>query len=311
MVSNSRQRQSQSLMDVVDIGKDGHALELVKELDGLPLALATAGAYLGQVATTAAEYLCIYPESWQALQEASPSLLSYEDQKIHTTWSLSLAQIESGSGLAARLFRFMSYIDPQNIWYELLSAGGNSGPDCFSRVVSNRLDFDKEMRLLYEYSLIERHDSSSGYGIHSCVYSWLINIRDAQDHISNKKLALVCVGLSVPSEEESEYWKEEKRLLPHAGRVSSFMENDVGDEQSDDLQLLDAYLLLGNLYRDQKKLIEAEEMYERALAGSEKALGAEHTSTLTTVNNLGNLYRDQGKLAEAEAMYQRAQTSMK
>ena len=47
-------------------------------------------------------------------------------------------------------------------------------------------------------------------------------------------------------------------------------------------------------------------MYVRALAGNEKALGPDHTSTLDTVNNLGILYRDQGKLAEAEQMYQRA-----
>src|SRR3982751_707118 len=43
-----------------------------------------------------------------------------------------------------------------------------------------------------------------------------------------------------------------------------------------------------------------------ALAGREKALGPDHTSTLDTVNNLGILYADQGKLAEAEQMYQRA-----
>ena len=46
-------------------------------------------------------------------------------------------------------------------------------------------------------------------------------------------------------------------------------------------------------------------MYQRALAGYEKALGPDHISTLNTVNNLGTLYRDQGKLKEAE-MYQRA-----
>ena len=62
----------------------------------------------------------------------------------------------------------------------------------------------------------------------------------------------------------------------------------------------------GLLYRDQGKLAEAEQMYVRALAGYEKALGPDHTSTLDTVNNLGNLYRDQGKLAEAEQMYVRA-----
>jgi tetratricopeptide (TPR) repeat protein len=63
---------------------------------------------------------------------------------------------------------------------------------------------------------------------------------------------------------------------------------------------------LGLLYSDQGKLAGAEQMYERALAGYEKALGAEHTSTLKTVHNLGILYSDQGKLAEAEQIYERA-----
>ena len=54
------------------------------------------------------------------------------------------------------------------------------------------------------------------------------------------------------------------------------------------------------------RLKEAEAMYIRALKGYEKAWGAEHISTLDTVNNLGNLYSDQGKMAEAEAMYMRA-----
>ena len=47
-------------------------------------------------------------------------------------------------------------------------------------------------------------------------------------------------------------------------------------------------------------------MYQRALDGKEKAWGPDHTSTLSTVNNLGNLYADQGKHSEAEKMYQRA-----
>jgi tetratricopeptide (TPR) repeat protein len=63
---------------------------------------------------------------------------------------------------------------------------------------------------------------------------------------------------------------------------------------------------LGMLYKDQGKLGEAETMYQRALQGKEKALGAEHTSTLSTLNNLGLLYADQRKLGEAEKMYQRA-----
>ena len=44
-------------------------------------------------------------------------------------------------------------------------------------------------------------------------------------------------------------------------------------------------------------------MYNRALAGYEKAMGPEHTSTLDTVNNLGALYAVQGQLKDAEMMY--------
>jgi tetratricopeptide (TPR) repeat protein len=47
-------------------------------------------------------------------------------------------------------------------------------------------------------------------------------------------------------------------------------------------------------------------MYQRALQGYEKAWGPEHTSTLSTVNNLGILYKALGRLDEAEKMYQRA-----
>jgi hypothetical protein len=40
--------------------------------------------------------------------------------------------------------------------------------------------------------------------------------------------------------------------------------------------------MFGQLYTDQSKLDEAEEMYMRVLKGYEKALGVEHTSTLGT-----------------------------
>lgn len=69
---------------------------------------------------------------------------------------------------------------------------------------------------------------------------------------------------------------------------------------------LDTVSKLGLLYFDQGKQKEAEKMYQRALAGYEKTLGPNHTSTRDTVNKLGLVYADQAKLEEAERMYQRA-----
>ena len=56
----------------------------------------------------------------------------------------------------------------------------------------------------------------------------------------------------------------------------------------------------------QGKLDEAKAMYERALAGKERTLGADHPDTLMTVNNLAIVLEQQGKLDEAKTMYERA-----
>lgn len=45
--------------------------------------------------------------------------------------------------------------------------------------------------------------------------------------------------------------------------------------------------MLNNLYSDQGKLSEAEEMYNQALEEKEKTIGCDHSSTLDTVGNIG------------------------
>jgi Tfp pilus assembly protein PilF len=51
-------------------------------------------------------------------------------------------------------------------------------------------------------------------------------------------------------------------------------------------------------------------MYVQALAGHEKVLEPDHTSTLAVAVNFGSLFCRQGRLDEAERMYQRALTGI-
>jgi hypothetical protein len=80
-------------------------VELVEQLDGIPLALATAGAYLDQTAGSFSDYLRLYRESWVRLTETSPELSSYENRTIHSTWQISFDHIKQQNDLAARLFQ--------------------------------------------------------------------------------------------------------------------------------------------------------------------------------------------------------------
>ena len=143
---------------------------------------------------------------------------------------------------------------------------------------------------------------SRGYSIHSCVQSWTTHVLNQEWDAGTARLALECVGSHVPDSNARNPWVTQRRLIRHAARCWSFVVNCMVGE--DDI----AWVLqsFGILYYSQGKLIEAEEMYQRALRGYEKAWGPDHTSTLDTVNNLGLLYASQGKLIEAEKMYQRA-----
>ena len=121
-------------------------------------------------------------------------------------------------------------------------------------------------------------------------------------------LAFVLIASSTPEITTKDHTIIQRRLLPHCDRVCLLLRKTIPGAPCDEEKLsLDfAFCIIADLYEDQSKLKEAEDMYVRALAGAEKSLGLEHTSTLDTVNNLGVLYKNQGKMREAEEMYVRA-----
>jgi hypothetical protein len=108
---------------------DPDAIKLAKELDGLPLALATAGVYLDQVAISLSDYLRLYKKSWAQLQESSPELNSYEDRALYSTWQISFQHVKQQNDLSAKLLCFWAYFDSQDLWLELLQHGKLNDPD--------------------------------------------------------------------------------------------------------------------------------------------------------------------------------------
>ncbi|KAH8600126.1 kinesin light chain [Bisporella sp. PMI_857] len=287
---------------------DPDVIKLAKELDGFPLALATAGAYLNQVSICSADYLRLYKESWAKLQNTSPKLGSYEDRTLYSTWQISYDHVEQRNSLSAKLLRLWAYFDNQDLWFELLRHGDSDDPEWIRELTADELSFHDAVRILSDHGLVEVATSSeeriesNGYSIHGCVHSWIIHALNREWNFDLARLAIEFVGAHVPGEEDGRPWLMQRRLLQHAARCSYIVVKGLVADDGMDW----AYYNLGHLYADQGKLAEAGSMYERALAGYEKALGAEHTSTLATVNNPGSLYKSQGKLAEAESMCERA-----
>lgn len=96
--------------------------------DGLPLALATAGAYIGGLEISLSDYYTAYKNQWAKLMDTSPSPLSYEDKKMFSTWDISYRQLKNQNATAAELLKLWAYFDYGDVRFDLLKAGKDIGP---------------------------------------------------------------------------------------------------------------------------------------------------------------------------------------
>ena len=280
---------------------DVYAKKLAERFDGLPLALATAGDYISQTADSFGDYLHMYEQSWTDLAENSNNLMEYDDRTLYSTWNLSLKQVAAQDPQAAELFRLMGYLGNADLWYELFRRGAGSAPDWFCDVTKSKARFNKAVATLHGYSLVEAMPGF--YSLHTCVHDWVLRYLISEFDVALFGLATRCIALNVAWDSVPEYWLVNSRLNHHSLQIEHCQQGEVVDWNVIDME--DIYRI-GYLDSMMGRLKEAEAMYLRALKGYEKAWGAEHTSTLDTVNNLGNLYKNQGKMAEAEEIHMRA-----
>jgi len=97
------------------------ARELVQLMDGLPLALDQAGAYIEETACGLAHYLQIYRTQRTARLKERGGLGSDHPEPVATTWSLSFKNVEQANATAAELLRFCAFLAPDAIPEELVT----------------------------------------------------------------------------------------------------------------------------------------------------------------------------------------------
>jgi tetratricopeptide (TPR) repeat protein len=303
-------------------------------LDGLPLAIAQAGAFLQESGTEIKAYLGFYERQWSDLMESTHStdapLQDYPERSVWTTWAISYQAIYEKHEYTAKLLLLWSFLDNKNLWYGLFKEAcsySEVGEIILSmwigKIATSELAFSQAMQLLRNYSLVEEVKERAGYATHPVVHRWAYHYQGKQFKLELSQLAVIVVGSALPSEARQDCPTLQRQLVPHANACSKWIlreeeeqgyEITDGHKRSERLEigledtekheiLLSAIGRVGVLYAGQSKLVEAEQMYEQALQGYKKAFGPTYPSTLETANNLGVLYSDQGKLAEAEQMY--------
>ncbi|KAJ5116730.1 hypothetical protein N7456_001078 [Penicillium angulare] len=292
-----------------DLEDDPAAHELATKLDGLPLALATAGGYLNQVSVTCTEYLELYRDSWRQLQEETPQLPTY-DQTLYSTWNISYKHIQDQDPNAAMLLRQWAYFSNQDIWYELLlKVNDESGlPKWLENLTRDKLKFDTALRLLCSHGLVEADLSNSqlsgsqGYSVHGCVHSWMIYILNAE---VDKQMVLTAVRCAAAClwnlGDNIQAWSLYRRVIAHADRSVEVM------RYIDLVEIEEPWIWndLSSLYAFNGRFREGEMMLENAVKYGELTHQQEREDTQDAMHGLATTYASQGRDHSAETMFNR------
>ncbi|KAF2175261.1 FabD/lysophospholipase-like protein [Zopfia rhizophila CBS 207.26] len=193
--------------------------ELFKLLDGLPLAIAQAGAFLRQSGIGVTRYIKLYEQQWKGFMES-------QDRA-----GIPLRDYPDRSSIAvANLLLLWACLDHKDLWYGLLAEAGmrsTAMANCLSRWISdianNEVEFLGAIQLLRSYSLVDDVQDLGSYTIHPVVHRWAFYIQNEGQRVVFMRLAVVAVGWAVPDRSKKEHSRAQRRLLPHAQRCWSWI----------------------------------------------------------------------------------------
>jgi tetratricopeptide (TPR) repeat protein len=278
------------------------AVEIVRELGGLPLALDQAGAYIDEASSSLHEYAMLFYKQRNALLNRRGGFTTDHPEPVATTWSLSFERVEQTDTVAADMLRLCAFLDPDAIPEEIFTEGASKACQSLSSLTSNVLRLHQAIEVLRKFSLIHRNPDTKILTIHRLVQA---NIQDAMDQEAPRlwtERAILAVNGTFPAEVTVTLWPQCQRLLPHVQMIVIL--TDLYK-----LDLLEAATLFnqaGYYLRERALYTEAESLYQRALAIREQVCGSWHPDTAQVIYNLARLHFDLGQYAVCEVLYQQA-----
>jgi tetratricopeptide (TPR) repeat protein/nucleoside phosphorylase len=298
-----------------------NARTLSHTLQGLPLALAQAAAYIYEMQCSYSHYLTLYEKDAARLLKERGNLVFDNDHPlpVATTWKISIDQIQGQQPRALELLYYCAFLAPTGIPEEILMKALTSRPHwsmkwlpfrLLAKVIGGvsqvaKIDFDILLKPILSYSLLTRDSDSQQVRIHSLVQTILRSeLGEEKGRALVEQLVSVVKDLfpSFGFENWREEWAQAERLVPSALACAEGIQRYQIESEI-------AVLLLnqtGYYLQQRGDYATTLPLYERALEIGERVLGKDHPLTATSLNNLADLYRATGQYEQALPLSQRA-----
>jgi tetratricopeptide (TPR) repeat protein/transcriptional regulator with XRE-family HTH domain len=279
------------------------ASNIVIALNGFPLALDQAGAYLEETECSFGDYLRLYEQHRaRLLARRGRQTTSYPDS-VATTWDLSFQRVEQAHPAAAELLQLCATLSPDHIPEELLTEAAAQWPPVLQEAVADQFTFNELIEALLAFSLVKRLAPKRMLSVHRLVQAVQLDRMEVQIQCAWAERVVCTLYTLFPLDPKGEVatWPLCLRYLEQVQACSSLI-------QHHSLQIPEAAELLnraGVYLREHASYSLAEQLFRQALAIAQ-SFGPEHLLVAVCLNNLGILYWEQGQYEQAEPLLQQA-----
>ncbi len=284
-------------------GEQEAAKDLAEELDGLPLALEQAAAYIVANEVEIAAYLASFRTRKIELFRRERPVTGNYPKTVATTWLMNFEQVAEKSAASADVLRLSAMFDPDRIPFELLTAGAAKlGPSIAEAIrADDPLSVNELLRPLHTYSLIGIDAKDKSYDVHRLVQEVVKEELGDEGQITLAERAIKAINLAFPFPEICN-WSRCERLVSHTIACMKWIE--VFKIQSAEAGTL---LNKAGLYQcDRSQYVVAELFYRHALEIRRQTLGEAHPDYAQVLNNLAGLFQTIGRFREAEPLFKQA-----
>ncbi len=281
------------------------AQEIVRVLDGLPLALDQAGAYLEETACSLSDYLDRYSTCRGNLLSRRGGLATDHPESVSASFSLSFEKVECANPTAADLLRFCAFLDPDTIPEEFLTKSTAELGHNLEQLATNPVALDEALAVLRTYSLVRRVPETRTLTIHRLVQAVLRDSMPQEEQRCWAERTVRKIATVVPSSDdvtERAEWERGKRyflqVLAGLSHIDSWKMQSIEAEQ--------LMHWLGGYFSALGQFTQAEAMFQQALQVGQALLEPEDPLLAEHMNDLAVAYSKQGKLTQAERLEQEA-----
>ncbi|HEY6285280.1 MAG TPA: TIR domain-containing protein [Ktedonobacteraceae bacterium] len=255
------------------------AKEIAQIMDGLPLALDQAGAYIDNVNCKVFECLdhC-HKKLIMILSKRGDPIIDHPNP-VATTWTSDFMRVRKDNLAASEMLRFCALLDPDEIPLEIITEGAPElGPD-LQPVAADPIELNNAIGELRKYSFINRHSNSDidMLSIHRLVQFILKNDMDQGTRCVWAERTVRTLHRTFPAVSKTTKVRCQ-RYFPHVRSCAQLID-ECGLAFEEAVRLL---YHLSYFLHEQTDYNIAEKHYQRALALCEQIFG-------TTSANAANI----------------------